>query len=263
MEDQEQHGDDIFEALGNGVYAMKETIQQEQAEKGAIKFYLSLYANFHLSVDNSFKTDPPAVLPTEPVEVLESTYLNDTLDSLYDMLIAAIDKFEYRGSGWILDKLLKLDLHVLQYSPLHASTYMPLPNEISIKKAVVNIQNIDQKCFLWAAIAGVFTNSCLVKPERVSNYYPFEHAFNLQGITFPVTLKDIPKFEKQNDVSISVYGWEQKWKADKQNVVGFPFPLKVSKEVKAKHVNMLLISNNDTNHYCWIKKMFLLYGITG
>ena len=59
--------------------------------------------------------------------------------------------------------------------------------------------------------------------ERPSHYLEYEKEFNLQG----VCLKDIPKFERLNNVSVSVYAWGQE---------GFMYPLKVSKEVNKRHV---------------------------
>ena len=64
-----------------------------------------------------------------------------------------------------------------------------------------------------------------------------------------MALKDIPKFRKVNNVSISVYGY-QEGTADQE---GFVYTLKVSKEVNERHVDLLLIANDDTTHYCFIK----------
>ena len=52
-----------------------------------------------------------------------------------------IDDFEERGSGWVLHELSRLDLHTYIYDPLRASTYMPLPDELKAKQAVINVQN--------------------------------------------------------------------------------------------------------------------------
>ena len=81
--------------------------------------------------------------------------------------------------------------------------------------------------------------------------------FNLRGISFPMALKDIPKFEKVNNVSISVYGYQDGKGEDQE---GFVYPLKVSKEVNERHVDLLLIANNDTNHYCFIEDFCRLVG---
>ena len=70
----------------------------------------------------------------------------------------------------------------------------------------------------------------------------------------PMKLKDIPRFERQNDISVSVYAWEEgKKEEDGSQELGFVYPLRVSKEVKPQHVNLLLIANDETSHYCWIK----------
>ena len=58
------------------------------------------------------------MLNTDPVEILESTNITETLSNIYDMLINAVDEFEVRGSGWVLDQLLRLDLHVFEFVPL-------------------------------------------------------------------------------------------------------------------------------------------------
>ena len=73
--------------------------------------------------------------------------------------------------------------------------------EIASKKAVVNIQNKDDLCFLWAVIAGIHGNSdpegC--NPQPVAHYQQWEHEFNLTGIAMPMALKDIPRFERMNN----------------------------------------------------------------
>ena len=72
-----------------------------------------------------------------------------------------------------------------------------------------------------------------------------------------MNLKDIPKFERLNNVSISVYAY-QEGKAVGQE--GFIYPLKVSKEVKERHVDLLLSADDDTNHYYFIKDFGRLIG---
>ena len=64
-----------------------------------------------------------------------------------------------------------------------------------------------------------------------------------------MTLKDILKFKRLNNVSISVYGYQD----GKEDQEGFVYPLKMSKEVNERHVDLLLIANDDTTHYCFIK----------
>ena len=68
-----------------------------------------------------------------------------------------------------------------------------------------------------------------------------------------MALKDIPKFERLNNVSVSIYAYQECQK-------GFIYHLKVSKEVNERHVNLLIITDEDTNHYCFIKDISRLTG---
>ena len=79
----------------------------------------------------------------------------------------------------------------------------------------------------------------------------------MTGIEIPVQLKDIPRFERQNDISVSVYGWESDTNEDDE--LGFVYTLRMTKEVKPRHVNLLMIGE-DVKHYCWIKYFSRLVG---
>lgn len=55
------------------------------------------------------------------------------------------------------------------YSPLRASSYLPLPNKIAVKKGVLNIQNEkDEKCFLWCILA----HRAKIDRENQTNAFP-------------------------------------------------------------------------------------------
>ena len=222
-------------------------------QKNCIKFYISLHASFHLAINEEVKTEPPIVLNTSPTEALKSSNPQDLLRRAYEDFEEMLKNFTAIGSGWVLRKLLALDLHILEYKSLHPSSYICLPEEIAKKKAIVNIKNkLDQKCFLWSVIAGTFLkNSKLANPHRLMHYRNYENKFNLEGIKFPVSIADIPKFERRNDITISVYGCEA------ENLI---YPIKVSKEKKKKHVNLLLISDEENQHYCNIKDFNRLIG---
>ena len=103
--------------------------------------------------------------------------------------------------------------------PLSIDKFIPLPTCIENRKPVINIKNKDEKCFLWSVIAGLYGDSHRKNHELVSHYLEYEKEFNL-GISFPMALKDISKFERLN-VSISLYGY-QEGKAEDQD--GFANP---------------------------------------
>ena len=66
---------------------------------------------------------------------------------------------------------------------------------------------------------------------------------NYKDIEFPVTIKQINKIEKKNNINISVFGYENKQ----------PYPIYVSKEKFDDHMELLLITENENKHYVLIK----------
>ena len=53
-------------------------------------------------------------------------------------------------------------------------------------------------------------NEKLHNPPLPGQYKKHEDKFNVDGITFPVMLAEIPKFERLNkNVSVSVYAYEK------------------------------------------------------
>lgn len=92
-------------------------------------------------------------------------------------------------------------------------------------------------------------------PQQTSSYPNFREVYNFADIEFPVILKDIKIFERNNNVSINVYGIEKFFKNGKyvNEIVG---PLHYNPIKKNVHVNLLLVTADDgNNHYCWIKDL--------
>ena len=162
-----------------------------------MKFYLSLHANFRLSTDETFLTSQPVVLNTNAMEVYNSSEIHDTLNSTYGNLVSAVEYFQQRGSGWVLNKLLALDLPLLEFNPLRTTSYIPLPDEVQNRKAVIDIQNKDKKWFLWSVIASLYLKDVQLRnPQRPFHYTQYDKESNLHDISFPMTLNDISKIRK-------------------------------------------------------------------
>ena len=102
----------IFLVLTRGISTLKPSILHDLTQKLAIKIYVSLKLNFHLSVDFNYITDPPIVFNTEHTPVLESTNIAHVLEDIFESFTSKIETFCMQGSGWVLHKLLNLQLHV-------------------------------------------------------------------------------------------------------------------------------------------------------
>ena len=181
---------------------------------------------------------------------VEGTNENDIYitmtDTILERIANLINGSSGGGSGWVFYKIIKLELHTVSYRPLRGNTWIPLPKELADKKAIINMKNKDNKCFLHCVLRAIYpTNN---HPERVDKeLMEKENTLNMEGIEYPVSLKDINKFEKQNpETSITVLGFNEKDKVH---------PLSVSEHVYNREHNiiLLLIERDGVKHYCLVK----------
>ena len=80
---------------------------------------------------------------------LESTDVKKILAVVIYTILAKISIYQQNDSGWYFKEVVHLEIHTVDYKPVGGSSYIPLPDWIMGKKAIVNIRNTDEKCFLW------------------------------------------------------------------------------------------------------------------
>ena len=138
--------------------------------------------------------------------LMTSVYRGSKTDQIVDRMIANM-KFQMENpallnSRFVFDKFLYLDVNFHQLNLMRGSSYLPLPDWLVRKKAIVNPHNDDEECFKWSVIA---TEKVGMKdPQRVSNLRQFKDNYDWSGLEFPVSFKDIGKFETRNDISVNV-----------------------------------------------------------
>ena len=114
-----------------------------------------------------------------------------------------IDEFEQGESGYIFDSIKKLTVKMFKYHDIRASSYCKLPTPFSNSKSIVNIQNNDNYCFIWSILAHKYKVDN--HRERVTHYENHFHERNQGDIQFPMEIKDIPSFERLNNLNINVF----------------------------------------------------------
>ena len=184
---------------------------------------------------------------------------DDTKSALQNMrsdIEVRIDRFTMEGSGWSVIELLNHDLHVNKYDPLAARSYIKLPAEIQNRLATINIQNTDDKCFIYCLGRALDPNPEPRKLERVSSHLKNVcETLGLNDIKTPVNVQDLPKIESQYKVSINLYGHSESKKNPTDSYIN-PiqiYPIHITQSTAAKHIDLLVTTNTETNHYVWIK----------
>ena len=129
------------------------------------------------------------------------------------------------------------------YRPLSGSSYVKLPAELrSSKKGLINMKNIDQKCFLWCHVRHI--NPVKIHPERITREdKKLANDLNYDGIEFPVREKDFSKIETKNNICINGFCYEN----------GLVFPICISDLKFENTMDLLLLIDGDKSHYVYIK----------
>eukprot|EP00494_Astrolonche_serrata_P015701 UN15853 len=102
--------------------------------------------DFFKPAEPSTITNPSIVFNTEAMAILAATNIEDLLNVSFQQLLNQIDNFERQGSGWVLYQLHTLQVNMIEYDPLRASSYIELPKELKSRKGCINVKNKDQKC---------------------------------------------------------------------------------------------------------------------
>ena len=169
-------------------------------------------------------------------------------------ILTRIGEWLSEGSGWVVEEVLHHYINVTTYIPLRGNSYIPLPKELrNSKKGLINLQNTDNKCFLWCHVRHL--NPQKVHPERVKlsdkNFAP---TLDYSGISFPVQIKDVGKIEKQNSVNINIFGYESETL----------YPIRVSEEKYDDHMELLYITKGQEKNHCVLIQNFnrLMFNFT-
>ena len=192
--------------------------------------------------------------------ILMETDENEIYDEMIDEIEEEMHKAEdAEGSGWQFEKVIKLVLHTTKWEPLYGSSYIPLDPYLANKKALINMQNEDDKCFMWSVLRALYPKD--TNPQRIDNDLKSKQgSINMKDIHYPVNLKAIDRFETQNpNISISVVGY---------NKIDLVHPIWVSKYSGCEHDIVLLLLKEavkgengkieEKTHYTLVKNISAL-----
>ena len=173
---------------------------------------------------------------------LETTNRKKLYQESTEKILEGITNYQDNGSDWYFKEIIQLEIHTNEYKPIRGNSYLPLPDWIMRKKAIINIQNKDNKCFLWCVLRSLHPKD--KHDDRLGDLRQYENSLNTKGLTFPMKVKDISKFERLNPdlPSINVFS------IDGNNV----YPLRESKDCK-KTIDLFFYEEDGKTHYSLIK----------
>ena len=239
-----------------GIKNNKDPLKQLQSTRKGIKFHIeSILKSMKglksvetlkitlKKVSNSGILEKTAYFNSKPQIIINNTEILESLQLSKQLILNLIAQWISEGSGWTIQSVDNHYLNIVQYQPMKGSSYIELPQELRHnKKGLINMKNKDNKCFRWCHIR--YLNPQDKYPQRIKKSdKEFIKKLDYSEIEFPVTINQYNKIEKQNDININVFGYENKQ----------PYPIYISKEKYEKHIELLLITEENNNHYVFIK----------
>ena len=180
---------------------------------------------------------------------LESTNSEKLVNKCFRKILNDIEEYNSNGSGWYFKEVLKLEVNAVDYNPAKGSSYIDLPKWIKDKEAIINIKNRDDKCFLWCILRHIY-------PKKNDGQYlkdlrKYEFSLNTKGITFPMSVNNITKFEKLNPElpGINVFS------VDDINTI---YPLRMADRDCKNTIDLFLYEEKGVSHYSLIKNFHRL-----
>ena len=162
--------------------------------------------------------------------------------AMKEKMLESLAKYQKLGSGWRLQSVEMLEIFITKFKPLNGKSYKPFPKVIVKKKAIINMENKDNQCGKWAITRAL--NPVDRDSERITKILKTQaEKYNWNGIEFPMKLKDIHKFEKNNNVNVNVFSFDDETKK--------VYTLRLSKTDHEKTVNLFLYNE----HYGVVKNL--------
>ena len=239
-----------------GIKNNKDPLKQLQSTRKGIKFHiesilksmkgLKFVENLKVTFKKNSKNEiitKTAYFNSKPKTIINKTQITEELQSSKHEILNITAQWISEGSGWTIESVDNHYLNIVQYEPMKGSSYIELPQELNNpKKGLINLKNNDNECFRWCHIR--YLNPQDKYPQRIKKIdKEYINQLDYSGIEFPVTVKQYNKIEKQNEININVFGYENKQ----------PYPIYISKEKYEKHLELLLITEDENKHYVLIK----------
>ena len=136
--------------------------------------------------------------------------MDEIVSAMIEHMKQQIENPALRDSKFVFDRIIHMDIDFHRLNQTRGSSYIPLPDWLAKKKAIINPKNSDLECFKWAVIAAMRWEEIDRDHQRISKLRRYEDDFDWDGIKFPASIRDIKRFESSNEIAINILALEGK-----------------------------------------------------
>ena len=236
---------DFFRMLTELLPVVRSEVQQYFNKHGALTFAFTINATFERQNGEEFLHNFRSNLE----QYLQPHTFGESWNRGREAVCAEFDAFLERGSGSRLQSINTVSIDCHRYAPLGGGSYIETPSKYRYKGAVVNVKNQDDNlCALYTTLVKNHKPSNNI--SRVSAYKHLLTTLKTDGLTFPLPLHQMKKYESLNNLTINVYMVEENGDMIR--------PVYLSKRPQDDPYNFLMIVSKDDPskwHYAYISSL--------
>ena len=169
--------------------------------------------------------------------------IGEIVGSMITHMSQQVENPALRESKFVFDRVMRMEISMHRLNLTRGSSYIPLPGWLSRKEAIINPKNLDMKCFKWAVIAALKWREIERNVQRISKLRRHDD-LDWDGINFPVSTRDIKRFESRNGISVNVLALDGK----------VPYICRKGGDYN-RVVNLMIIEDNEKSHYVAVKSL--------
>ena len=170
--------------------------------------------------------------------------MDEIVSAMIEHMKQQIENPALRDSKFLFDRIIHMDIDFHRLNLTRGSSYIPLPDWLAKKKAIINPKNSDVECFKWAVIVAMRWEEIDRDHQRISKLRRYKDDFDWDGIKLPASIRDIKRFESRNEITINILALE-----DKKVYI-----CRKSKEYDLV-ANLMLITDHNKKHQVAIKSL--------
>lgn len=256
-----------FQSAATGLIA-SELRKMMSTRTPQLKFQLRLSVEMRKYDENrrSVDVEPSWFLVSNNLAIRQPEDVTVELDFAFKQIQEQLDDYNRNGSNWVLHRINSCHLLVSRWVAMRAGSYIPLPEWLEKKRAIINIQNEDEYCFKYAIEAGYSLPK--KNPQRVSHYTNRNTFRYKSDVSFPFTgqHKSLADFERMNshlNISLNAYYASSSAQHPEHIAVLYQSQAPVINK-QTKCIDLLLIEEEDEDgepkrHWTLIKSFARLF----
>ena len=219
---------------------IKPILEQAINDKKGVAFWISVQVKYSDPSKNSKEMRFP-YLHSGQRRLVHLPEMDSVLEEITQSILIHHTNFINQNSTLAIEDIKNFRFKKAEFIPIAGRGNRVLPPFLARKRAIINVQNSDERCFGYAVLSALEPVS--KDPYRPTKYNNLFHQYHLDTIPYPVSIDQIQPIEDMLQVAINVYSfYDDEGKGR--------YPLYVSKKKNVpKSIDLLFWDD----HYAWIK----------